>query len=255
MAAQGTQLGSQGKGCTPTPERKDAERGPGDTKFPSYHVLGAPKEANDCRVGKPWAQRGVRALRSITVTLWGQKAIMKGESRVFNKEAGVRDTRVASAVLRGRKTGRGSTVMNPSRRGSGSWPRRGPALGAWLRRHTLSYQTPGTAQRVSGGPSCTMPRWVPPGFQWEQLCRLLSAWPSGGFACLNPRKTSSCLTGCHEGPALCRCDRSSSPLPGSGTLQQARRCGLCLPGSWPQRGLTLLTGDTVAVPRLLRTWH
>lgn len=106
MAAQGTQLGSQGKGCTPTPERKDAERGPGDTKLPSYRVL----EANDCRVGKPWAQRGVRALRSITVTLWGQKVIMKGESRVFNKEAGVRDTRVAPAVLRGRKTGCGSTV-------------------------------------------------------------------------------------------------------------------------------------------------
>lgn len=57
VAVQGTQLGSQGKGCTPTPERQHAEKGPGDTKLPSYHVLGAPKEANDCRVGKPWGPR------------------------------------------------------------------------------------------------------------------------------------------------------------------------------------------------------
>lgn len=53
-------------------------------------------------------------MRGVTVKLWGQEVVMKGESRVLNKEAGVRDTRVASAVLRGRKTGRGSTVTGES---------------------------------------------------------------------------------------------------------------------------------------------
>ena len=105
-----------------------------------------------------------------------RSVIMKGESRVFNKEAGVRDTRIASAVLRGRKSGHGSTTSetNQERRrelaqaehlpwvpGSGdtrfpSDTRDGPEGERWAVLHDASLGPPGLSVGASVPPTVCM---------------------------------------------------------------------------------------------------
>ena len=73
VAMQGTRLGSQGKGCTLAPEREEAERGPGDTKLPSHHVLGAPKEANDVSCWETTGPERGEGFEEYYSDTWGSK--------------------------------------------------------------------------------------------------------------------------------------------------------------------------------------
>ena len=65
--------------------------------------MGSPEEANDVLCWETRELEWVRGLRSTAMTHWGQKVIMEEKSQVFNKGVGVRDARVVSSALTGRR--------------------------------------------------------------------------------------------------------------------------------------------------------